>query len=164
MPEGGPVEVVVEDGRWRDLGIEALADRAARAVLAELGQDPDGVEISLLAADDARIAALNAAFRGKAEPTNVLSWPCLEPAFPGEARFIGDLALAFETCAREAAGAGGDPGDHVTHLVVHGVLHLFGHDHQDDGEAGVMEALETKILASLGVANPYRDQVRPLGA
>lgn len=158
MAEPAPlVEVVVEDPRWEALDLAALAERAARAALAATGGDPDRSEISLLGADDARIAALNAAFRGKAAPTNVLSWPSGEgPAAPGEARFLGDLALAWETCRAEAEAAGIAPADHVTHLVVHGVLHLLGHDHADDAEAEAMEALETKILASLGVANPYR--------
>ncbi len=158
MAEPAPlVEVVIEDPRWEALDLPALAERAARAALAAAGGDPEGSEIGLLGADDARIAALNAAFRGKAAPTNVLSWPSGEgPAAPGEARFLGDLALAWETCRAEAEAAGIAPADHVTHLVVHGVLHLLGHDHADDAEAEAMEALETKILASLGVANPYR--------
>lgn len=151
------VETVIEDPRWEALGVGALAERAARAALAAAGGDPDGSEISLLATGDARVAALNAAFRGKAAPTNVLSFPSGEgPALPGAPRFLGDLALAFETCMREAAAAGLAPADHVTHLVVHGVLHLAGRDHGTDPEAAAMEALETKILASLGVANPYR--------
>jgi len=154
MPEA-LVETVVEDPRWGALGVEALAERAARAAVAAAGVDPDGCEIALLAADDARVAALNAAFRGKAAATNVLSWPSGETAAPGEARFLGDMALAYETCLAEAAATGVPPADHVTHLVVHGVLHLLGHDHETDAEAEAMEALETKVLASLGVANPY---------
>ena len=155
---GGPplVEVVIEDARWEALGIAALAERAARAALAAAGGDPDASEIGLLAADDARIAKLNAAFRGKAGATNVLSWPSGEgPATPGEARFLGDLALAWKTCAQEAEEAGVSLEDHVTHLVAHGVLHLVGHDHAEEAKAAAMEALESKILASLGVANPY---------
>lgn len=158
MAEARPlVDVVIEDARWEALGLEALAERAARAALAAAGEDPDAGEISLLAADDARVAELNAAFRGKSAPTNVLSWPAeAAPAAPGEPRFWGDLALAYDTCLREAAAAGLEPADHVAHLVVHGALHLLGHDHEDDAEAEAMEALETKILASLGVANPYK--------
>jgi probable rRNA maturation factor len=152
------VDVVIEDARWESLGLAALAERAGRAALRAAGGDPDGSEISLLGADDARIAALNAEFRGKPTATNVLSWPSgEEAAAPGELRFLGDLALAWETCAAEAEAAGIPPADHVTHLVVHGVLHLVGYDHEDDVEADLMEALETKILASLGVANPYRN-------
>lgn len=156
MADDAPlVDVVIEDPRWQDLDIEALAERAARAAVVAEGLDPSGCEIALLAADDARIAALNAEFRGKPTPTNVLSWPSGETPPPGEPRFLGDLALAYETCRAEAAAAGLPEADHVTHLVVHGVLHLLGHDHVDPAEGDAMEALETKILASLGVANPY---------
>ncbi len=155
MPE--LVEAAVEDPRWEALGVAALAERAARAAVAAAGLDPEHCEIALLAADDARVAALNAAFRGKPAPTNVLSWPSGEgPAAPGEGRFLGDLALAYETCLREAEEAGVAPADHVTHLVVHGTLHLLGRDHASDAEAEEMERLETKILATLGVADPYR--------
>jgi probable rRNA maturation factor len=105
---------------------------------------------------------LNGQFRGKAQPTNVLSWPTFysdmpePPGNPGEGPlFIGDLALGYETCAAEAAAAGIPLADHAAHLVVHGVLHLLGHDHDDDAKAETMENLETKVLASMGVANPY---------
>jgi probable rRNA maturation factor len=119
--------------------------------------------------DDARIAALNADFRGKPQPTNVLSWPSEDraPDLPGSAPLppvagtaddpesLGDIALAWETCAAEAGAQGKPMADHVTHLVVHGVLHLLGYDHIDDADAGVMEALEVRILATLGVSDPY---------
>ncbi len=149
------VDVVVEDPRWQELDIEALAERAARAAVAAEGLDPSACEIALLAADDARVAALNAEFRGKPAPTNVLSWPSDETPPPGAPRFLGDLALAYETCIAEAAAAGVPAADHVAHLVVHGVLHLLGHDHVDRAEGDAMEALETNILATLGVPNPY---------
>ena len=152
------VETLIEDPRWQALGIAALSERAARAALVVAELAPEVCEISLLAADDARIAALNATFRGEAGATNVLSWPSDDgPTAPHEARFLGNLALAYETCLAEAEAAGIAPADHVAHLVTHGVLHLLGHDHDDDDEAAAMEALETKILASLGVADPYKD-------
>lgn len=153
MPE--LVEAVIEDARWEALGIAALAETAARAALDAAGEDPSSCEISLLAADDARVAALNGEFRGKPSPTNVLSWPSDEAPPTGGPRFLGDIALAYETCLREAEEAGIAARDHVTHLVVHGVLHLLGNDHETDAEATTMEALETKILARLGVADPY---------
>lgn len=161
MPE--VVEAVVEDPLWDAAGIVAVAERAARAALAVVGRDPELHEVGLLAADDARIAALNGEFRGKAAPTNVLSWPAFAgpvpeepPGLPGEGPlFIGDVALGYETCAREAEEAGIPLAQHAAHLVVHAVLHLLGHDHAEDGEADAMEALEAKALASMGVANPY---------
>jgi probable rRNA maturation factor len=156
MPE--LVEAVVEDPRWEAAGIAAVAERAARAALAGAGRDPDRHEVALLLCDDTRIAALNADFRGKAAPTNVLSWPAFEGAAPApeaEPLFLGDLALGYETCAREAAEAGIALADHAAHLVVHGMLHLLGHDHADEAEAGAMEALETRVLVGLGIADPY---------
>lgn len=159
---GLPVEVVFEDPRWETAGLAAIADRAARALLAELGIAPDACEISLLGTDDARIAALNASFRGRDAPTNVLSWPAFEIDSPGElpagaARpvFLGDIALAYETCAREAEAVGISLHDHVLHLCVHGILHLLGFDHESDAEAGRMEGIEVKALASLGIPDPY---------
>ena len=122
--------------------------------------------------NDARIAALNADFRGKAVPTNVLSWPAFDgpapeepPGLPGEGPlFLGDIALAYETCAREAEEAGVSLADHAAHLVVHGTLHLLGHDHAEDGAAEAMEAIETKVLATMGIASPYSPEERPSGA
>lgn len=162
------VDTVVEDDRWEAVGLPALAESAARAALARLGLPPEGFEIVLLGASDERIAALNADFRGKPQPTNVLSWPSEErgaeaegapPALPEpgeeEPEPLGDIALAWETCAAEAEAAGKPVGEHVTHLVVHGVLHLLGYDHLRDGDATLMEGLEAEILASLGVADPY---------
>jgi probable rRNA maturation factor len=157
------VEAAIEDPRWEAAGLGDLAERAARAVLEAKGLDPASRAISLLGCDDARIAELNAGFRCKAAPTNVLSWPAgpADFALPGEPENLGDLALSYDTCAKEAAEAGLSLRDHATHLVVHGVLHLLGYDHEDDEEAADMERFETKILASLGVADPYDDQERP---
>ncbi|MCL4188817.1 MAG: rRNA maturation RNase YbeY [Rhodobacteraceae bacterium] len=166
----GLVEVLIEDPRWRPAGIEALAATAARAALARLGLPAEGFEISLLACDDARIAALNAAFRGKAAPTDVLSWPAAErgaagdggrpdlpvPGAADDPESLGDIALAWETCSRDAAAAGRPLSDHLSHLVVHGVLHLLGYDHIRPADAALMEGLEVEILARLGVADPYR--------
>jgi len=166
---GELVACVIEDARWEGLGLEALAGRAASAVLARLGMDPDGYEIVVMGADDARIAALNADFRGKPQPTNVLSWPSEErgaetegatpdlpePGEEDDPEPLGDIALAWETCAAEARAAGKPMADHVIHLAVHGVLHLLGYDHIRDGDATLMESLEVGILASMGVADPY---------
>ena len=163
------VEVAVEDPRWDGIGVEALAEQAARAALAELGLPADGYHIALMAGDDARIAALNADFRGRPQPTNVLSWPSEErgaaapggippPPRPGSAddpAELGDIALAWETCAGEAAAADKPLADHIRHLVVHAVLHLCGYDHIADADADVMEAIEVRALARMGLSDPY---------
>lgn len=157
------VDTVIEDPRWEDAGLPALAEAAARAALAHLGIDPEDHEIALLACDDARIAALNGQFRGKPHPTNVLSWPSedLSPEdeggapLPPEEAELGDIALAWETCAREAAEAGKPLEAHLRHLVVHAVLHLLGHDHETDGDAARMETLEIEILGKMGDPSPY---------
>ena len=139
-----------------------MAERAARAALDAAGRDPDLHEIGLLACDDARIAELNGQFRGKPQPTNVLCWPAFAGEVPARRAARRGAALprrlsrsATRPAPREAAAAGIPLADHAAHLVVHGVLHLLGHDHEEDEEAEAMEALETKVLASMGVANPY---------
>lgn len=169
-----PVELIMEDDRWRGLGLQDLADRACEAALAHLGLDPAACEIALLACDDARIAVLNADFRGKARPTNVLSWPAhdLSPQEPGApprpprpdftgAIALGDIAIARETCVREAAAAGRPLADHVAHLIVHGLLHLLGYDHVRDPDATLMQAMETRILGRLGIDDPYMEDIGP---
>ncbi len=157
-------DVLIEDARWSDSGLEASAEGAARATMARLNIAE--AEISLLACSDARIADLNADFRGKPQPTNVLSWPSEERGAEADGAMpnlqigpdveIGDIALAYETCHREAAEAGRAPADHITHLIVHGVLHLMGFDHERDADAALMEGIEVDILAGLGIADPYR--------
>lgn len=147
------IDVLIEAKGWEAVeGLEALVARAATAVLAEAGKPSAG--ISFLMGDDAAIRRLNASFRGKDMPTNVLSFPA--PSMPGDpALVLGDIALAFETCAREAEAEGKTLVDHLTHLVVHGTLHLLGHDHDTAAEAEAMEALEIRLLAGLGIADPY---------
>lgn len=160
------VDILPEDPRWSDLSFDDLAIRATDATLSHVGLDPADWEISILACEDARIADLNAAFRGKPQPTNVLSWPSAErgPSGPGAipalpepevARELGDLAIAYDTCLRESLAAGLPFPDHVTHLLVHGTLHLLGYDHETNEDAARMESLEVEILATLGVPNPY---------
>ncbi|MCA3487961.1 MAG: rRNA maturation RNase YbeY [Rhodobacter sp.] len=164
----GPlVDTVMEDPRWQD-SLPRLADSAARATLAELSLDPARFEIVVMGCDDARIATLNAEFRGKPAATNVLSWPTENRAAdspggmptlpPGQAagtRELGDIAISYDSCAREAAEQGKSMDDHVTHLIVHAVLHLLGYDHADDADAALMEHTEIRVLAKLGVTNPY---------
>ena len=152
------IEVLMEEDRWSEIGFEALAERAVGAALHHLGLAPDAWEVSVLAGDDARIAALNKAFRAKEAPTNVLSWPSADRnglPDPSEGPELGDIALAYETCRAEAEASGLPFADHVAHLLVHGTLHLLGYDHEDDADAERMEQTETAILATLGIPDPY---------
>jgi probable rRNA maturation factor len=136
--------------------IEAICRATAAATLAAAAP-PCAQELSLLLADDAAIRALNRDWRGKDQPTNVLSFPADAPPAPGAPLLLGDVALAYETVAREAAEQGKPIVDHTRHLLVHGILHLLGHDHEGEEEAARMEGLERSILAGLGVADPYRE-------
>jgi len=142
------IEVEIEDDAWTAALPDAAA-HVARAAVAALGAAQGDVVIAL--ADDAAVRDVNARFRDRDAPTNVLSFPAAESAFP----HLGDLILAHGVCAREAAEQGKLLADHLSHLVVHGVLHLLGRDHDVDAEAEAMEAEERQILAGLGVADPY---------
>ncbi|MCW2361428.1 MULTISPECIES: rRNA maturation RNase YbeY [Sphingobium] len=148
----------------------ALADRAVRAALAQTSQsviiDSDAcVELSIRLADDAEVQQLNASFRGKDKPTNVLSFPMIqsdliesiENSDDGEV-LLGDIILAYQTCAREALERAVSLENHATHLIVHGTLHLLGHDHENDAEAEAMERLEIRALETLGIDDPYGDR------
>ncbi|MDO5705609.1 MAG: rRNA maturation RNase YbeY [Paracoccus sp. (in: a-proteobacteria)] len=155
-------DTVIEDERWETAGLPMLADRAVRATLNWLGT---GGEVVVLGCGDPRIAALNADFRGKPQATNVLSWPSSPPErpAPGAAPILpdedelGDVAIAYDTCMAEAAAQGKAPADHVTHLLIHAVLHLVGYDHETDPDAETMESAERAILATLGIADPYSE-------
>jgi len=157
-------EVLIEDARWQRAGLAGLAARGCGAVLARFGLDPQMTEISLLGCDDARITALNAQFRGKAAATNVLSWPTSDEVSPADRDHggapveLGDIAIAYDTCAREAGAQGKAFDDHVVHLLVHATLHLLGFDHMDDAEAAEMEGLEVEILGKLGISDPYGEE------
>lgn len=158
------LDIDIEDwpsGQW-----EALAAHAAAAVGEgePLLANPR-LAVSLLFTSDAEVHTLNREWRARDKPTNVLSFPMLERqelealAPEGPPEMLGDIALAHETCAREAAEKGITLEAHATHLIVHGLLHLAGHDHVDsDEQAEAMEALETAILAKLGIADPYGDR------
>lgn len=162
-------DLVIETGGWDAPALKALVGRACGALSGRF--DLAGWEVTVLATDDARIAALNGDFRGKARPTNVLSWPSAEraaerpgahPAAPmpdafGE-RHLGDIALAHETCAAEARAAGLALEDHLTHLTLHGLLHLLGFDHETEPDAALMEGIEVDLLDKLGIADPYNDE------
>ncbi len=143
------IEVEIEDAAWTDALPEsaAVVERAAMAALGSATGD-----LVILLTDDAAVGELNHRFRHKDGPTNVLSFPAAESAAP----HLGDLVLAFGVCAAEAQAQGKSLADHLSHLTVHGVLHLLGRDHEADDEAETMEGEERSILASLGVADPYR--------
>ena len=143
------IEVEIEDAAWTSAlpDAAAVAERAATAALGPVEGD-----VVVLLTDDAAVQDLNARFRDRDRPTNVLSFPAADSAAP----HLGDLVLAFGVCAAEAAAQGKSLADHLSHLTVHGVLHLLGRDHVDEAEADEMEAEERSILASLGVADPYR--------
>ena len=157
------IDVVIEAPEWEDLALEALAERAERATLAHLSLDADAFETVVLGCDDTRIATLNADFRGKPQPTNVLSWPSEDraPQTPGAAPRapqpgeLGDIAIACGVCVAEAVAANKPVPDHVTHLIVHGILHLLGYDHMTELDAALMERMEVEILATLGLPDPY---------
>jgi probable rRNA maturation factor len=150
------VDAVVPDERWAALGDpEAVARRGVEAALAVSREAPSGdIEISVAFTDDATVHDLNRDWRGKDKATNVLSFPAPPTKSPGP-RLLGDIVLAYETVAHEAIGEGKSLADHTMHLLVHGTLHLLGYDHETDSEAAVMEALETKALAGMGIADPY---------
>ncbi|MBE7733414.1 rRNA maturation RNase YbeY [Devosia faecipullorum] len=153
-----PIEIAVirnADG-WPD-HFDALAEKAVRAALASAKVRVKGAaEISILLTDDAEQRELNAQWRGKDAPTNVLSFPQIEPFGPVRG-ILGDITLARETLEREATELGKSLEEHFTHLIVHGFLHILGYDHLEEDEALQMEGLETQILAGLGIADPYAD-------
>jgi probable rRNA maturation factor len=147
---------MVEAGDWPgEAELEALVRRAVDAALAEAGARGES-ELSVVFTDDTQIRALNAGWRNKDKPTNVLSFPAF-PGRPGESLppMLGDVVLAAETVAGEAGLEGKPLAHHISHLVVHGTLHLLGHDHEDDAEAEAMEALERAALARLAIPDPY---------
>jgi probable rRNA maturation factor len=159
----GAIQVTVEAGAWEDAGADL--DRLCRGtVTAAIALAAPAVapraEIGVLLTDDAAIRELNRAWRGKDRPTNVLSFPLRDwGAPPAEGLLLlGDIVVAYETTRREAAEAGRPLAQHLQHLLVHGTLHLLGHDHEETEAAERMERLEATILAGLGVPDPYREE------
>ena len=141
--------------RFRRLAAEALKDR------------PGAGEITLILADDALQQTLNRQYRGTDKSTNVLAFAGLDETGgerPGEPAILGDVVLAFETCAREAEAQGKQLEDHALHLALHGLLHLLGYDHDTADEAEVMETVERQLLAKLGIADPYAEAAEPPAA
>lgn len=159
------IEVAVGNGAWRTIVTdpETLVRSAALAALESADAiDPalsaGTVEVSIRLTDDAEVQGLNRLYRGQDKPTNVLSFPGDDPAAAlvfGQPLLLGDVVVACETTTAEAAAMGKPVAAHLSHLVVHGVLHLLGHDHLEDDEALLMEGLETALLAGLGYADPH---------
>lgn len=151
------IDIVCEAAIWDTAPDAEPVIRAALAACAEYVPArlrPAGVAVALI--DDAHMRRLNREFRGIDKPTNVLSFPAaMAPATPGMAHPLGDLAIAFETTAREAVESHKPFAHHLSHLVVHGLLHLLGHDHETEAEADAMERLERAILATLQIPDPY---------
>ena len=159
MPSPLHVEISRNSEGWPE-GLDGRAEQAVREALKQSKATVTGVaELSVVLTDDAEQRGLNRDWRGIDKSTNVLSFPQIEPFGPVSG-ILGDIILARETLEREAAELGVSLEDHFTHLVVHGFLHILGYDHIDDDQALVMEGLETQILASLGVADPYADDDR----
>lgn len=161
------IDIDITDPRWDSLGLAAITEAAMEAVLDRLGIDADDCEVSILGCNDVRIKELNADFREKDKATNVLSWPAEDrgadegqvPELPVSDVFgtieLGDIAISYDTCVTEADAAQKPISHHVTHLMVHGLLHLLGYDHINDADAAIMEALETELLETMGIPDPY---------
>jgi probable rRNA maturation factor len=146
------IEVEIEADDWTDAvpDAEAVVERAAAAARGDVEGD-----LVVLLTDNGAVQLLNGQFRDKDRPTNVLSFPGGDMRMPGAPVHLGDIVLAFGVCRDEAAAQGKTLANHLTHLVIHGVLHVLGRDHGDEVEAEAMEAEERSLLASLGVADPY---------
>ena len=146
------IDVEIEANDWTLAlpDVVAVVERAASVAL----DDTPG-DLVVLLTDNAAVQLLNAEFRDKDRPTNVLSFPSGGMPMPGQSVHLGDIVLAFGVCRDEAVEQGKTLASHLTHLVLHGILHVLGRDHEDDAEAEAMEAEERRLLASLGIADPY---------
>jgi probable rRNA maturation factor len=158
-------EVLVVAGCWQhEPDAEAVIQRAIAAAAESVDTDVGDAELAVMLTDDAGVRTLNSNWRGIDKPTNVLSFPALQPEGarkPGDApRMLGDIAIAYETTRREADAEGKPFEHHLSHLAIHGFLHLIGYDHENDADAEEMEFLETEILKQLGIPDPYADRER----
>ncbi|WP_214471462.1 rRNA maturation RNase YbeY [Mesorhizobium sp. dw_380] len=156
LPLPVDIDLMIEAGNWpEEAALTRLVDRAAAAAFAETGATGHS-ELSVVFSDDAHIQKLNAGWRGKDKPTNVLSFPAFPPVKDGPLPpMLGDIVLAAETLAREAVLEDKPLENHISHLVIHGLLHLLGYDHETDTEAEEMEAVERAALARLAIPDPY---------
>jgi probable rRNA maturation factor len=156
----GSLDISVSSSLWRRLPrARTIARETIAAAAEESGRPGEGGDVSLCLADDAALRTLNLRWRGIDKPTNVLSFPAAPPGRLANPTALGDIALAYETLAREAEDLGVPLADHYRHLLAHGFLHLIGYDHGTDAEAERMEGLETRILMRLGAGDPYAREV-----
>jgi probable rRNA maturation factor len=158
-------EVLVVAECWQhEPDADAVIQRAIAAAAESVDADVGDAELAVMLTDDPGIRTLNSNWRGIDKPTNVLSFPALQPEgarMPGDApRMLGDIAIAYETTRHEADAEGKPFEHHLSHLAIHGFLHLIGYDHENDAGAEEMEALETEILEQLGIPDPYADRER----
>jgi probable rRNA maturation factor len=165
---GLTVTVEIEDARWTDAfpACEDLLTRAIAVALADANPPAGGVEVGVRLVDDGAIRGLNREWRGRDAPTNVLSFPLGGPEAIDDPDFpwlIGDIVMAFDTVDAESRRDGKPFAHHVAHLAIHAALHLLGHDHEDEREAEAMEAMETALLARLGIADPYASVAHEAG-
>jgi len=150
-------DISIECEHWSKLAdLDALVEKALNAARLEAGKSLfSGAEVSLLFCDDGRIQELNREWRGLDKPTNVLSFPAALADRLATAPLLGDIAIAFETVSKEARDEDKTLSDHTSHMIVHGFLHLLGYDHENEEEADEMEDLERRVLARLGITDPY---------
>jgi len=158
-------EILVVADCWQtEPGAETAIHRAIEAAAEIADADVGDAELAVMLTDDSGIRTLNNSWRGIDKPTNVLSFPALQPTGavgPDDApRMLGDIAIAFETTRKEADDEQKPFDHHLSHLAVHGFLHLIGYDHENNGDADAMEGLETEVLAQLGIPDPYADRER----
>ena len=159
------VDLIMEDARWKTLNLLQIANAAFKETLSHLDMRSENFICCILACSSKEIKGLNAKFRGKNNSTNVLSFPSTSefckvkssPKFEAnvEPFELGDIAIAYEVCKKEAEFSGIDFEHHVYHLIIHSVLHLLGYDHEEEKNAAEMEKIEVQVLANLGISNPY---------
>ncbi|HEV7880976.1 rRNA maturation RNase YbeY [Bradyrhizobium sp.] len=163
LPAPPETEVLIVAECWAaEADAEAIVHRAIETAAAMVEADTGDAELAVMLTDDSGIRTLNKNWRGQDKPTNVLSFPALQPPagheFDDAPRMLGDIAIAYETTRREADGEQKPFDHHLSHLAVHGFLHLVGYDHETDADADAMENLERAILAELGIPDPYADR------
>lgn len=163
QPDHPETDVLIVTDCWAtEADAEAVIRRAVAAAAAMVEADTGDAELAVMLTDDAGIRALNKNWRGIDKPTNVLSFPAIQPPAgrepDGAPRMLGDIAIAYETVRREADDEDKPFAHHLSHLAVHGFLHLVGYDHEADGDADAMEALERDVLARLGIPDPYANR------